>query len=371
MFTEDQKIGYIVEANKRALASNGASDVTQELVKMAQAANMPLDQAEQMMGYKPGVLTGNAGSNLGMGTQPSTVTPLNLGDRDNWRKSFDSQAAATGRTAGDVMYDYAKQHNLSNADVDKYMGYAPGTADAWVAQNKPGGSGGGGAAGGGPVAGGQMPGGGAIGGGQMPGGAQGGGQNLGMGMNPYLRGMGIDIGNQAADVWNRQILPGTRSSAIAAGGFGGSRQGVVESNALNDLGRNYISGMTNLYGNDYTGQQNRNLQRYGMDQGYDLGLGGLALQNKGLNNSYDLGLRNNDLGFSNLDANINQNNFNNNLASANFGLGVQNYLQNNNQAGITAGTNMQNTAAEYQKYLNSAGNAAGNAGGTRIGTTVS
>ena len=140
---------------------------------------------------------------------------------------------------------------------------------------------------------------------------------------------------------------------MAAGGFGGSRQGVVEANALNDLGRNYVSGMTNLYGGDWTNNQNRNLQ------------------NKGLDQSYDLGLRNNDLGFGQLDSSIYQNNFNNSRQSANFGLGVQDYLNKNNTAGINAGTQMQNTAADYQKYLNNAGNAAGGAGGTRIGTTVS
>ena len=165
--------------------------------------------------------------------------------------------------------------------------------------------------------------------------------------------MGADIGNQLADTWNRQILPGTRSSAISTGNFGGSRQGVVEANAMNDLGKNYVSGLTNLYGNDWTGQQNRNLQ------------------NKGLDQSYDLGLRNNDLGFGQLDYQINQGNFNNGLAAANFGLGVQDYLGKNNVAGINAGTNIQNTQLEYQKYLNAAGVAAGGAGGTRTGTTTS
>lgn len=344
MFTEDQRIGYIQEANRRALASNGASDVTKELVKMAQAANMPLDQAEQMMGYKPGVLTGNTGSNLrnGASADPQYTT---LSANSNPADVASAYRQWSGANGGDTQANRdTAQSYLSN------LGMGSGAINEAYNQYKSGmpqsGNGGG------------MPQSG-NGGGQVDSGTGGGGppmqggQNLGFGgPNPYLRGMGVDIGHQLADVWNRQILPGIRSSAIAAGGFGGSRQGVVEANALNDLGRNFVSGMTNLYGNDYTGQQNRNLQRYGMDQ------------------SYDLGLRNNDLGFSNLDANINQNNFNNSLQSANFGLGVQNYLNNNNQAGINAGTQMQNTAANYQKYLNDAGNAAGNAGGTRIGTTT-
>ena len=262
----------------------------------------------------------------------------------------------SGANGGDTQANRdTAQGYLSN------LGMGNGAINEAYNQYKGGGGGGGGpVAGGGGAAGGPMP------GGQMPGG---GGQNLGLGppigqgsgygggygggQNPYLRSMGIDIGTQLADTWNRQILPGTRSSAMAAGGFGGSRQGVVEANALNDLGRNYVSGMTNLYGGDWTNNQNRNLQ------------------NKGLDQSYDLGLRNNDLGFGQLDASIYQNNFNNSLQSANFGLGVQDYLNKNNTAGINAGTQMQNTAADYQKYLNNAGNAAGGAGGTRIGTTVS
>lgn len=386
MFTEDQRIGYIVEANKRALASNGASDVTAELRKMAQGAGMDLADAERQMGYQPGVLTGGSAqpaqqANLGMGgqnatlagynpatqgtiydsPQQSTVTPLSAADRDSWIGRFDSQAKAQGKSVGQVMYEYAKQNNLSNADVDKYMGYNSGTAQSWVDQNI--GSGGGGVAAGG----------GAGGSSNLGMGGGGGSSNLGLGTitnggnqsggvnpnypgvnnaNPYLTGMGRDIGNQLADTWNRQILPGTRSSAIAAGGFGGSRQGVVEANALNDLGKNYVSGLTNLYGTDYTNAQNRGLQQRGMDQ------------------SYDLGLRNNDLGFSNLDYQINQGNFSNNLQAANFGLGVQDYMMRNNLTGIDAGTNLQDTALRYQKDFNQAGINAGGAGGTRTGTTT-
>ena len=385
MFTEDQKIGYIVEANKRALASNGASDVTAELRKMAQAANMPLDEAERMMGYKPGVLTGGSAqpaqqANLGMGgqnatipgynpatqgtvynspqpSQQSQVTPLNQGDRANWNARFESQAKAQGKSVGQVMYEYAKQNNLSNADVDAYMGYSPGTADSWVSQNI---GSGGAASGGGGGASANLGLGAASGNQSAVYSSPNSGANSGMNpqypgvnnANPYLAGMGRDIGNQLAETWQRQMLPSIRSGAMAVGGFGGSRQGVVEANALNDLGKNYVSGLTNLYGTDYTNAQNRGLQKRGMDQ------------------SYDLGLRNNDLGFSNLDYQINQGNFGNQLAAANFGLGVQNNLMNNNLTGISAGTNIQNTPQDYQKYYNDTVTGYGNTGGTRNGTTT-
>lgn len=198
----------------------------------------------------------------------------------------------------------------------------------------------------------------------------GGNGDMGYQRNPYLDATSRDIGAQMFDQWNRNVAPGLRSGAMATGGYGGSRQGVVEANALNDLGRNYSQALTGMYGTDYTNYQNRGIQRQGQQQSYNLGLGSLANQRYGQDQSYDLGLRNNDLGFANLDSNIYQNNFNNQLQSANFGLGVQDYLNKNNQAGITAGTNIQNTGLDYQKYYNDAIKGYGNAGGTRNGTTT-
>ena len=255
------------------------------------------------------------------------------------------------------------------------------------------------------------------------------GGNLGIGdtgyqRNPYLDQSARDVGSQMFDQWNRNVAPSLRSGAMATGGYGGSRQGVVEANALNDMNRNYSQALTGMFATDYTNAQNRGIQRqgqaqqydlgrgglanqrygqdqsfalgvgglanqrYGQDQSYSLGLGNLANQRYGQDQSYDLGLRNNalgwqgqaqsydlglrnsDLGFASLDANINNSNFNNQMTAANFGLGVQDYLNKNNQAGITAGTNIQNTGLDYQKYYNDAIKGYGNAGGTRNGTTT-
>ena len=180
-------------------------------------------------------------------------------------------------------------------------------------------------------------------------------QNLGMGgsynpqQNPYLGQMGRDIGSQMFDNWSRTQMPSIRSGAMAAGGFGGSRQGVVEANGMNDMNRQYGQALTSMYGNDWSQQQGRNLQQ------------------QGLNNSYDLGLRSSDLGFANLDANINQNNFGNQMQAANFGLGVYNTLNNQTQSGINAGTNIQNTPLDYQKYFTNSANGVGS--GYSTGTT--
>ena len=180
-------------------------------------------------------------------------------------------------------------------------------------------------------------------------------QNLGIGgsynpqQNPYLGQMGRDIGSQMFDNWSRTQMPSIRSGAMAAGGFGGSRQGVVEANGMNDMNRQYGQALTSMYGNDWSQQQGRNLQQ------------------QGLNNSYDLGLRSSDLGFANLDANINQNNFGNQMQAANFGMGVYNTLNNQTQQGINAGTNIQNTPLDYQKYFTNSANGVGS--GYSTGTT--
>ena len=167
--------------------------------------------------------------------------------------------------------------------------------------------------------------------------------------NPYLDEMAQAITSQMNDNFSRNVMPQVRSGAMAAGGFGGSRQGVVEANATNDMNRSLSQNLANLYGTDYNQQQNRNLSEF---QG---------------NQSYDLGLRNNDLGFGQLDFNINQGNFNNNLTGAKFGLDVYNTLQNNNNLGLTAGTSMQNKPLEYQTYFNNSANAAGGMGGQTTG----
>lgn len=182
--------------------------------------------------------------------------------------------------------------------------------------------------------------------------------------NPYLRQMGVDVGNQMFDQWSRNTLPSIRSGAMAAGGFGGSRQGVVEANGINDMNRQYGQALTSMYGNDWSNQQGRNLQQQGLNNSYDLGLRSSALQDKSLNNSYDLGLRSSDLGFANLDANIAQNNFGNQMQAANFGLGVYNTMNGQTQQGINAGTNIQNTPLDYQKYFSNSANGIGSGYGT-------
>lgn len=172
------------------------------------------------------------------------------------------------------------------------------------------------------------------------------------GGNPYLSSMGDVMAGQMTNNFRTNIAPQIASGAMAAGGFGGSRQGVMEANAMNDLNGQIGGALTNLYG-----------QQYNMDRNYDLGM-------TNARNSYDLGLRGNDLGFAGLDANINQNNFNNNMAGANFGLGVWNQGMQNNQTGINAGTNIQNTPQNYWNSFADRFNSIGQGYGSTTGTAT-
>jgi len=163
--------------------------------------------------------------------------------------------------------------------------------------------------------------------------------------NPYLDEMAKGITSQMNQNWTNNLEPSIRSGAMAAGGFGGSRQGVVEANGLNDLNRSLGQNLTNLYGQDYTNSMNRNLQKYGMDQ------------------SYNLGLRANDLGFAGLDAQIAQNNFGNQLAGANFGLNAYGLLNQSNAGATQAGGAIQNTPQQYYNTnLNNLGAISGQGG---------
>ena len=182
--------------------------------------------------------------------------------------------------------------------------------------------------------------GGAGGGGGGGGGGSGSGSmSTTFAMNPYLQQMGDMMAGTMTNNWQRQVQPQIASGAMAAGGYGGSRQGVVEANSANDLNNGIGSALASLYGN-----------------GYNTGL------------QYDLGLKNNQLGYANLDRNISNDNNNWQLQGANFGLGIYDRLQQGNQIGVNAGTNMQNTPMNYWNNFSNGANSIGQGYGTSTGT---
>ncbi len=115
-------------------------------------------------------------------------------------------------------------------------------------------------------------------------------------MNPYLPQQSQAITNQVNQNLQQVQLPGINSQAIAAGGFGGSRQGVAQGLAIGQTNQALGNSLANLNFNAWNqGEQNR-MQQQSLDNNYALG-------NKQADNSYNLGLGN--LGLGQMQANQN------------------------------------------------------------------
>lgn len=196
------------------------------------------------------------------------------------------------------------------------------------------------------------------------------------GMNPYLQQQGNALTKGVTDNLQNRILPAISASSIANGNFGGSRQGVIEANALNDANGQIASGLANLYGNGYNNALQYDLGRRGQDQSYNLGMGNLGLGFQNSQNSYDLGLRNNALGIANQDyqyANLDRQIYNDNrgwqLQGANLGLNAYNQGISNNQGTIGAGTAIQNAPIDYWNQFANGANSIGRGYGTQTSTS--
>jgi hypothetical protein len=122
--------------------------------------------------------------------------------------------------------------------------------------------------------------------------------------NPYLGQIAQGITTQVDNNLQRNLIPGIRSGAIANGQVGSSREGIAQGLAMGDTANALSGALGNLYGTDYTNQMNRNLQQYGMDQNYNLGLGGLANQKYGMDQNFYTSQRGQDLNALGLGANI-------------------------------------------------------------------
>lgn len=89
--------------------------------------------------------------------------------------------------------------------------------------------------------------------------------------NPYLSQISDTVTRKATDNFTTSIMPQIRGGAQMAGQFGGSRQGVVEANAMKDLNQGISDSIGNIYGNAYNqAQQAKNasaLQLSGQESG--------------------------------------------------------------------------------------------------------
>ena len=175
--------------------------------------------------------------------------------------------------------------------------------------------------------------------------------------NPYLQQQMDAITKTMTGNFNRNVLPSISSQAMAAGGFGGSRQGVIEANASNDFNQQLGGALAGL-GNSAFGQQ---LQ-------YDLGRRNNDLGYYNAANSYNLGLGNLGLGYAGLDRQINNDNNNWALQGAQLGNNTWNQLMGNNQTGLNAGNTIQNTPLNYLNQFSNLFNGIGSGFGTTTGT---
>lgn len=144
--------------------------------------------------------------------------------------------------------------------------------------------------------------------------------------SPYLDQMFQAIDQQGTQNLNQNIMPNIRYGAQAAGGFGDSRQGIAEGNAIAQAQQGMAAQKAQAGQADFTNYQNNATQRYGVDSNFalgnaqnqnsfNLGLGNLALGNRQTDNSYNLGQGN--LALGNLQANNNYNLGQGNLALGN------------------------------------------------------
>ncbi len=168
-----------------------------------------------------------------------------------------------------AMYTYAQQYGVGADQVDKAMGYDAGTSQKWIQQQglsmpgqpqqpptMPG-------AGGPPPS---MP--------QPntqqpptqppPNPYQPNSRPPGQ-QNPYMQQMGQDITRQVTNNLQRNILPNIGRGAVAAGGYGGSRQGIAEGLAIGETNNNLAGQLANLYGNQFNTDRNYGLANDALD----------------------------------------------------------------------------------------------------------
>lgn len=188
------------------------------------------------------------------------------------------------------------------------------------------------------------------GGGGTYGAAPYGGGGYGPGGNPYLSQMGEAAIAQNTQNFNRNVLPQISSRSMATGGYGGSRQGVIEATAANDLNTGNANALANLYGNQYNNDQNRNLGYYQAGNSYNLGLGNLGL------------------GYAGLDRQINNDNMSWQQQGINNGLNIWDRLQAGNNTAINAGNAIQQTPLNYWQQFSQGANSIGQGYGTSTST---
>lgn len=145
-------------------------------------------------------------------------------------------------------------------------------------------------------------------------------------MNPYLPIQTDAITQAVTQNLQNNILPGIGSGAAQVGGYGGSRQAILESNAIGQTNQGLSNALANLYGNAYQA-----------DQQYNLGLGNMAT-------NFYTAQRGQDLAQAALGANLYGQG---NAGYVNQGAGLQNLGNYQQQASWMP---LQNAANTYSQF---------------------
>ena len=69
--------------------------------------------------------------------------------------------------------------------------------------------------------------------------------------NPYLQDQIKGLQQQSNQNLQQTVLPGINAGAVAAGGYGGSRQGIAQGVAIGNAQAGLNSAAANLYGQSY------------------------------------------------------------------------------------------------------------------------
>jgi hypothetical protein len=122
--------------------------------------------------------------------------------------------------------------------------------------------------------------------------------------NPYLPAASQAITNQVNQNLQQQQLPGINSGAIAAGGFGGSRQGIAQGLAIGQTNQALGNSLANLNFNAWNQGQQNQLQSRQIDNSYNLSMGNLGLGQMQANQNFYTNQRGQDLQQAGLGANL-------------------------------------------------------------------
>jgi hypothetical protein len=122
--------------------------------------------------------------------------------------------------------------------------------------------------------------------------------------NPYLPAASQAITNQVNQNLQQNQLPGINSGAIAAGGFGGSRQGIAQGLAIGQTNQGLSNSLANLNFNAWNQDQQNALQSRQIDNSYNLGLGNLGLGQMQSQQNFYTNQRGQDLQQAGLGANL-------------------------------------------------------------------